>query len=89
MPRYVIERTVPAGMSQEELQAAGKRSIQVIDSMPGVVWIKSYISVLEGKIYCEYEAPNPEALIEHGKRANLPVDKITLVEMEVDPSMFR
>jgi Nickel responsive protein SCO4226-like len=88
MPRYVIERNVP-GITEEELQAAGKRSIKVLESMPEVTWIKSYISVAEGKIYCEYEAPNPEAIIEHGKRANLPVDKITLVEMEVDPSMFR
>ena len=88
MPRYVIERNV-LGITEEELQAAGKRSTKVLESMPEVTWIKSYISVAEGKIYCEYEAPNPEAIIEHGKRANLPVDKITRVEMEVEPSMFR
>ena len=88
MPRYVIERNI-SGISEEELQAIGKRSVEVINSMPGVTWIKSYISVAEGKIYCEYEAPNPEALIEHGKRANIPVDKIALIEMEIEPSMFR
>ncbi len=88
MPRYVIERNI-SGISEEGLQAVGKRSVKVISNMPGVIWIKSYISVSEGKLYCEYEAPNPEALIEHGKRANIPVDKITLIEMEIEPGMFR
>ena len=58
MPRYIIERTLPK-MSQEEMQQLARRSIQVADGIPGVVWIKSYISESEGKTYCEYEAPNP------------------------------
>ncbi len=88
MPRYIIERTMTQ-MSPEELEALARLSLKVADSIPGVVWIKSYISESEGKTYCEYEAPNPEALLEHAKRAGLSVDKITLVEMEVDPAMFR
>jgi hypothetical protein len=87
MPRYIIERTLPE-MSPEELQEIGKLSAKVADSMSGVIWIKSYVSV-EGKTYCEYEAPNPEVLLEHARRAGLSVDKITPVEMEIDPSMFR
>ncbi len=76
-------------MSPEELEVLARLSLKVADSIPGVVWIKSYISESEGKTYCEYEAPNPEALLEHAKRTGLSVDKITLVEMEVDPAMFR
>lgn len=49
MPRYIIERTVPA-MSREELEAAGRRSNEVIAGMPGIVWIRSYVSDTEGKI---------------------------------------
>jgi hypothetical protein len=55
--------------------------------MPGVVWIKSYVS--DSKTYCEYEAPNPEAILEHARRAGLSVVKITPIKMEIDPSMFR
>ncbi|RMF86500.1 MAG: DUF4242 domain-containing protein [Nitrospinota bacterium] len=88
MPRYIIERNI-GQMSPEELQAAGQRSIQVAAEMPGVVWIKSYISHSEGKIYCEYEAPDPESLREHARRAGIPADKITPIELEVDPGMFR
>jgi hypothetical protein len=87
MPRYLIERDRPTGLSPEEGRARARRSIEVADSIPGVVWIKSYISA--GKTYCEYEAPNPEAILEHARRAGLSVVKITPIEMEIDPSMFR
>ncbi len=71
------------------MDAAGKRSNQVIAEMTDVVWIKSYVSEAEGKIYCEYDAPNPEAIVEHARRAGLPADKISLVALELNPSMFR
>ena len=87
MPRYIIERTVPA-MSREELEAAGRRSNEVIAGMPGIVWIRSYVSDTEGKIYCEYDAPNAEAILEHARRAGLPVDKISEVSLEISPLMF-
>ena len=60
MPRYIVERNVGT-VTQEELDAVGRRSNAVLVDMPDVVWIKSYVSAAEGKIYCEYEAPNPEA----------------------------
>ena len=88
MPRYIIERTIPQ-MSKEEMQQLARRSIQVAKEIPGVVWIKSYISESEGKTYCEYEAPNPESLLEHARLLNVSANKITCVEMEVHPGMFR
>src|SRR6476620_567830 len=88
MPRYIIERSLPA-MPPEALQELAKRSIQVADTMPGVVWIKSYISESEGKTYCEYEAPNPEALLEHARRLGISADRVTLISAEVNPAMFR
>ena len=60
----------------------------MIAGMPDVVWIKSYVSDVEGKIYCEYDAPNPEAILEHARRAGLPVDKISEVTLEISPAMF-
>ncbi len=88
MPRYIIERTV-GSLSKEQLEAAGKKSNEVIAGMEGVVWIRSYISDAEGKIYCEYDAPNPEAIREHGRRAGIPVDKISEVSLEISPDMFQ
>jgi len=88
MPRYIIERSVGT-LTREALEAAGKKSNQVLSGMPGVVWIKSYVSEAEGKIYCEYDAPNPEAIREHARRAGLPADKISEVALEINPAMFR
>lgn len=88
MPRYIIERTVPA-LTREELEQAGRRSVAVLDKLPGVVWIRSYVSDSDGKIYCEYDAPDPEAIREHARRAGLPVDRIVEVSLEISPAMFR
>jgi len=88
MPRYIIERTV-GSLSKEQLEAAAKKSNEVIADMDGVVWIRSYISDAEGKIYCEYDAPNAEAIREHARRAGLPVDKISEVSLEISPVMFQ
>lgn len=87
MPRYIIEREVGT-LTRDELNAVGRRSNQVLEDMPDVVWIKSYISESEGKIYCEYDAPNPDAIIEHARRAGMPVNKISEVALEVSPEMF-
>ncbi len=67
MPRYIIERDV-GSLTQEELEATGRKSNEVLEAMSGVVWIRSYISAAEGKIYCEYDAPNPKAIQEHARR---------------------
>jgi hypothetical protein len=75
-------------MSREDLKAASKRSNQVLAEMTGIVWIKSYISESEGKIFCEYDAPNEEAIREHARRAGLPVDKVSEVALEISPAMF-
>jgi hypothetical protein len=87
MPRYIIERSVP-GLSRDELMAAGRRSVAVLAGMPDVRWIRSYVSDAEGKIYCEYDAPSAEAIREHARRAGLPVDRISEVALEINPSMF-
>ena len=88
MPRYIIERNV-GSISREELEAAGRKSNEVIAGMKGVVWIRSYVSEAEGKIYCEYEAPDPEAIREHARRAGIPADKISEIALEISPEMFQ
>jgi hypothetical protein len=87
VPRYLIERSVP-GLSSDDLNAAGRRSMAVLATMPDVRWIRSYVSDAEGKIYCEYDAPSVEAVHEHARRAGLPVDRVTEVALEISPAMF-
>jgi len=87
MPRYIIERSMP-GFTRDDLFAAGRRSVAALSDTPDVRWIRSYVSDAEGKIYCEYDAPSSEAIVEHARRAGLPVDRISEVALEINPSMF-
>jgi len=88
MPRYIIERNVE-GIKLEDLAEAGKKSNEVLAEMKTVTWIRSYVSEAEGKIYCEYEAPDKDAVREHARRAGLPADVITEIQLEINPAMFQ
>lgn len=87
MPKYLLFRTV-GQVSEEELQAASLRTIEALDQTPGVRWVRSYYSAEEGKIYCEYEAPSVEAVIEHARIVGVPLDRAEVVR-ELEPAMFR
>lgn len=86
MPIYLAHRTVVES-SEEDLEAAFVRAKEAADQMPEVRWIRSYYSAEEGKIYCEYEAPSVEAIVEHARRAGLPLDSVMVVR-ELEPGMF-
>jgi hypothetical protein len=88
MPKYIVFRTV-GKLSEEEIEAAGLRSVEAMDLMPEVRWIRSYYSAAEGKIYCEYEAPSAELIFEHARRAGIPFDHAAEVVRELEPAMFR
>ena len=88
MPRYLIERVVGT-LTKEQIDAGSRRAMEVMADMPGLVWIRSYVSDVDGKIYCEYEAPNPEAIREHARRAGLRVDRIIEIALEISTAMFR
>jgi hypothetical protein len=87
MPRYIIERSVP-GLTREALFASGRRSAVALSDMPDVRWIRSYVSEVDGKIYCEYDAPSAEAIREHARRAGLPVDRVSEIALEINQAMF-
>jgi hypothetical protein len=87
MPRYIIERNV-GELTRAEVEAGARQSKEVLAGLPGVVWIRSYISEKEGKIYCEFDAPGPEAILEHARQTGQPADKISEIALEIDPEMF-
>jgi hypothetical protein len=70
--------------SGAELEEAAARSTKVGDEqMPNDVrWIRSYVLEEEdGKVgtVCIYEAGSPEAIREHARLAELPVDEIVAI----------
>jgi len=87
MPRYIIEREV-GKLTPDQIDAAGRKSNAVLAEMQHVVWIKSYVSESQGKIYCEYDAPDVEAVLEHARRAGFPANRVSEVKLEIHPAMF-
>jgi hypothetical protein len=87
MPRYVILRDF-GGLSEEELEAAGKKLKAAEDAVGGIRWVRSWDADEKGKVYCEYEASSMEALLEATRRGGFPVALDEIREV-LEPGMFR
>jgi hypothetical protein len=80
MDTYVILRR-GGWQTPEDLQAAAERSTKVgnEEMSDDIRWIRSYVLGEEaGSVgtVCIYQASSPEAIQEHARRADLPVDEI-------------
>ena len=86
MPRYLVERTFPDGLrlstNDEGAEICGV--IILTNSDENVTWIHSYVSRDRQRTFCIYDAPSPEAIRRSSTRNNLPVDRITKVNV-LDP----
>jgi hypothetical protein len=86
MPKFVIERSIPGigSVSHEKLQEISNHSANVLSSMgnKGIQWLHSYVT--DDKIYCVYVADSEDLLIEHGKKGEFPVTKISKVAEIID-----
>lgn len=89
MPHFIVERTLNTeGVTEEQWRLGMKQMAELAAAMPHVKWLKSYHSHSQGKVYCEYEAPTPEDVMEHSRRAGLPWDRVSQIERVIDTSMF-
>lgn len=88
MPKYVIEREVPGAgkLSIDEIREASRQSNAVRQELgpADMQWMRSYIS--DDKIYCVYIATNEDILREHARCLDLPIDRISRVVAETDPT---
>jgi hypothetical protein len=86
MPRYLVERTFPEGLSLPVNAQGAQASAAVVgnNSMDGVTWIHSYVTPDRKRTYCIYDGPTPEAIRAVAKRNGLPIDRIAEVRV-LDP----
>jgi hypothetical protein len=49
---------------------------------PTVKGLQSFANLTEGKIYCIWQAPEPQAIAAWFKKMNVPYDSITKIELE-------
>ena len=90
MPRYVIERTFPAGLSIPQTKEGGDICRSVVDNnaKDGVTWVHSYVNPDRTATFCVYDGPTPEAIRKVAERNGLPVNRITEVSV-LDPYFYR
>ena len=89
MPRYLVERTFPEGIT---LPGSGREQLNEVDlavhnARWGVLWVHSFVAAAGSKSFCLVEAPTPGAIRQASLASGLPVDRITAVSM-LDPYRF-
>jgi hypothetical protein len=87
MNKYIIERTLPGAgkMTDDEWGGAANTSNDTIGGLGDrIKWLHSYVTA--DKVYCVYEATDPEVIREHGRRGGFPVDRVEEVVRVIDPS---
>ena len=50
---------------------------------PQIQWVQSYVT--EDKIFCIYNAPNKEMILEHAKQGGFPANAVNEVATIIDP----
>jgi hypothetical protein len=86
MPKFVIERDLPGigNSTHLQMQEIAQKSCNVLRNMgPEVQWVHSYVT--DNKIYCVYNAPDEESVMEHARQGGFPANKISRVKMIIDP----
>ena len=86
MPRYVIERELPGAgkLSNEELRQVSQKSCSVLNKMgTGIQWVESFVT--DDKIYCVYNAPNKEMILQHAAEGGFPANRIEEVRNMISP----
>jgi hypothetical protein len=83
MPRFMVTRTLPP-LTSDELETVGKNVVTACDQL-GMQWIRSHVTVDGKHSFCEFEAPNAEACRTHAEMAQLPVDDVIALGLELGP----
>ena len=86
MPKYVIEREIPGAgnLTAQDLQSISQKSCGVIRNLgPAIQWVESFVT--EDKIYCVYNAPNKEMIMEHAMQGGFPANRVEEVKNIISP----
>jgi len=87
MPKYVIEREIPAAgnLSSGDLQGISQKSCGVLRELgPQVQWVQSYVT--DNKIYCIYIAPDEASVRKHAELGGFPANSVQEVRTVIDPT---
>lgn len=89
MPRFMIERNIPAigASDRDALRGASANSNSVLAAMQSegksIQWEHSY--VVQDKTFCVYLAESSDMIDEHAERSGFPASVVTEVRTVIDP----
>lgn len=89
MPRYLVERSFPQGLSIP-LSDDGRKAVATVierNAELGVTWVNSFVTPDRSQTFCVYDAPAPDAIRQAAERNGLPVNRITEVHV-LDPYFY-
>jgi hypothetical protein len=89
MPRYLVERTFPDGLSIPITKEGSIACCGVVDNNAEeqVTWVHSYVSPDRTKTWCIYDGPTEDSIRKSAERNGLPVDSVTPVRV-LDPYFY-
>jgi hypothetical protein len=89
MPRYLVERSFPAGLDIPMDDAGAKTCVVVVqnNAEEQVTWMTSYVTADRTKTFCIYDGPSPESIRRAADANGLPVDSVTEVRV-LDPYFY-
>ena len=90
MPRYLVERSFPDGLSIP-MTAEGRKAVAGVvanNTQQGVTWVHSYVSPDRKQTFCIYDGPGPDAIRKVADTNGLPVGRITEVSV-LDPYFYQ
>jgi len=86
MPKYVIEREIPGAgeLSPDELRVISQKSVGVLREIGGgLTWLQTF--VVDDKMYCIYDAPSAELIVEHARCMGIPANLISEIRATIGP----
>jgi hypothetical protein len=86
MPQYIIEREMAGAgnLTAEQLKEIAQTSVEVLQNMGvRIQWVHSYVT--PNKIYCVYNAPDEDMILEHASYGGFPANRISRVITMIDP----
>jgi hypothetical protein len=89
MPRFVVERTFPDGVSIPTNAEGMKTCSAVINNNAEerVTWVTSYVTDDRTRTYCVYDGPSSDSIRRAATANGLPLDSIVEVRV-LDPYFY-
>jgi hypothetical protein len=89
MPRYLVERSFPDGLTIPTNDAGARTCLDVVqnNAEEQVTWVTSYVSTDHTKTFCIYDGPTPESIHRAAAANGLPVTSVSEVRI-LDPYFY-